>query len=225
MNQFLLYTSDTRYKKCPDYVSVNTTLVGYSGINVTGGQTEPNILHPRKYMELILCTQKNTRLDILDPKKYMIGLNCVRTISLAEIRTQKNTRRFFRPPPQKKRLNLQPKKIQELKILDPKKYVGPPRHGYTRVTHLGNTRRFQIPRGSFFVIVCPGDRALVYPGAFDGLAIFDLLLCTTFVRFFCLFGITLKPRIFYDLFWNRALAIGIGTGIRAAFCLKLRLHF
>ena len=95
--------------------------VGYSGINVTGGggggggATEPNILHPRKYMDLILCTQKNTRLDILDPKKYMIGLNCVRTISLAEIRTQKNTQ-----------LNPQPKKIQELKILDPKKYVGPP---------------------------------------------------------------------------------------------------
>ena len=54
------------------------------------------------------------------------GLNCVRTISLAEIRTQKNTRIFFRP-----------KKIQELKILDPKKYVGPPRHVYTRVPHLG----------------------------------------------------------------------------------------
>ena len=60
------------------------------------------------------------------PKKYKtgnrafgscrnFGLNCVRTISLAEIQTQKNTRRFFRP-----------KKIQELKILDPKKYVGPP---------------------------------------------------------------------------------------------------
>ena len=27
----------------------------------------------------------------------MIGLNYVRSISLAEIRTQKNTRRFFRP--------------------------------------------------------------------------------------------------------------------------------
>ena len=66
-------------------------------------------------MDLILCTQKNTRRDILDPKKYTIGLNCVRTISLAEIRTQKNTRRFFRP-----------KNIQEVKILDPKKYVGPP---------------------------------------------------------------------------------------------------
>ena len=36
-----------------------------------GGPTEPNILHPKKYMDLILCTQKNTRLEILDPKKYM----------------------------------------------------------------------------------------------------------------------------------------------------------
>ena len=35
-----------------------------------GGPTEPNILHPKKYMDLILCTQKNTRLEILDPKKY-----------------------------------------------------------------------------------------------------------------------------------------------------------
>ena len=35
---------------------------GYSGINVTGGggggPTEPNILHPKKYMDVILCTQK-----------------------------------------------------------------------------------------------------------------------------------------------------------------------
>ena len=47
---------------------------GYSGINVMGGgggPTEPNILHPKKYMDLVLCTQKNTRLEILDPKKYM----------------------------------------------------------------------------------------------------------------------------------------------------------
>ena len=43
----------------------------YSGINVTGGPTEPNILHPKKYMDLILCIQENTRLEILDPKKYM----------------------------------------------------------------------------------------------------------------------------------------------------------
>ena len=35
------------------------------------GATEPNILHPKKYMDLILCTQKNTRLDILDPEKNM----------------------------------------------------------------------------------------------------------------------------------------------------------
>ena len=30
-----------------------------------GGPTEPNILHPKKYMDLILCTQKNTRLKIM----------------------------------------------------------------------------------------------------------------------------------------------------------------
>ena len=59
-------------------------------------------------MDIILCTQKNTRLDILDPKKYIK--------KYAQIfQTQKDTR-----------LNLQPKKIQELKTLDPKKYVGPP---------------------------------------------------------------------------------------------------
>ena len=46
------------------------TQVGYSGINVTGGgggggPAEPNILNPKKYMDLILCTQKNTRLEII----------------------------------------------------------------------------------------------------------------------------------------------------------------
>ena len=30
-----------------------------------GGPTEPNILHPKKYMDLILCTQKITRLEII----------------------------------------------------------------------------------------------------------------------------------------------------------------
>ena len=73
-----------------------------------GGPTEPDILHPKKYMDVILCTQKNTRLEILeslhaDYSNHVFGscgnfgLNCVRTISLAEIRTQKNSRRFFRP--------------------------------------------------------------------------------------------------------------------------------
>ena len=33
--------------------------VGYLGINVTKGPTEPNILNPKKYM------QKNTRLEII----------------------------------------------------------------------------------------------------------------------------------------------------------------
>ena len=36
-----------------------------------GGPTEPNNLCPKKYMDLILCTQENTRLEILDPKNYM----------------------------------------------------------------------------------------------------------------------------------------------------------
>ena len=30
-----------------------------------GGPTESNILNPKKYMDLILCTQKNTRLEII----------------------------------------------------------------------------------------------------------------------------------------------------------------
>ena len=30
-----------------------------------GGPTEPNILNPKKYMDLTLCTQKNTRLEII----------------------------------------------------------------------------------------------------------------------------------------------------------------
>ena len=64
-------------------------------------------------MDLILCTQKNTRPDILDAKKYIKKYTQI-------FQTQKNTR-----------LNLQPQKIQELKILDPKKYIGPPRHVYT----------------------------------------------------------------------------------------------
>ena len=60
---------------------------------------------------LIFCTQKNTWTLYCAPHKTQdwkqysnhafgscgnFGLNCVRTISLAEIRTQKNTRRFFR---------------------------------------------------------------------------------------------------------------------------------
>ena len=70
-------------------------------------------------MDLILCTHKNTRLEILDPKKYMTffivqELLAWRKFEPQIFQTQKNTR-----------LNLQPKKIQELKILDPKKYVGP----------------------------------------------------------------------------------------------------
>ena len=53
------------------------------------------------------------------------GLNCVRTISLAEIRTPKKHAQIFQTQ-KNTRLNLQPKKIQELKVLVPKKYVGPP---------------------------------------------------------------------------------------------------
>ena len=47
-----------------------TTLPGGGGGGVLGykrdgGPTEPNILHPKKYMDLILSTQKNTRLEII----------------------------------------------------------------------------------------------------------------------------------------------------------------
>ena len=104
---------------------------GYSGINVKAGPTEPNILHPKKYVDVILCTQKNTRLEILeilhaDYSNHAFrscrnsGLNCVRTISLAEIRTQKNTCRFFR---HKKNtwLNLQPQNNTGVENFKPKK--------------------------------------------------------------------------------------------------------
>ena len=64
---------------------------GYSGINVTGGLTEPNILNPKKYMDLILCTKKNTRLELhADYLNHAFGScgnfgsNCVRTITLAK---------------------------------------------------------------------------------------------------------------------------------------------
>ena len=78
---------------------------GYSGINMTGGSTEPNILHPKKIEGPYIVHPKNTRLLLHADYSYMlsnlagtlIGLNCVRTISQAENRTQKNTRRFFRP--------------------------------------------------------------------------------------------------------------------------------
>ena len=46
-------------------------LLGYKrdgGGGGGGGPTEHNIFNLKKYMDLILCTQKNTRLDILDPK-------------------------------------------------------------------------------------------------------------------------------------------------------------
>ena len=35
-------------------------VLGYKHDEGEGGPTEPNILHPEKYMDLILCTQKNT---------------------------------------------------------------------------------------------------------------------------------------------------------------------
>ena len=123
---------------------------GYSGINVKAGPTEPNILHPKKYVDVILCTQKNTRLEILeilhaDYSNHAFrscrnsGLNCVRTISLAEIRTQKNTCRFFR---HKKNtwLNLQPQNNTGVENFKPKKIrrtPPPPPHVYTRVYPLG----------------------------------------------------------------------------------------
>ena len=136
-------------KSTPGGNRVNVTGGGGGG----GGPTDPNILHPKKYLDPILCTQKNTRLEILDADYSNpafgscgnFGLNCVRTISLADIRTQKDTCRFFRPkkhtvksstqkntgvenfrppppPPQKKKKN---------------KNVGHPRHVYTRESPLG----------------------------------------------------------------------------------------
>ena len=71
----------------------------YSDISMTGGGlTEHNILHPKKYIDLILCTEKKHKTgNHTFGSCGNFGLNCVRTISLTEIRTQKNTRRFFRP--------------------------------------------------------------------------------------------------------------------------------
>ena len=34
--------------------------------NIIINRTEPNILNPKTYMDVILCTPKNTRLEILD---------------------------------------------------------------------------------------------------------------------------------------------------------------
>ena len=45
-----------------------------------GGPTEPNILHPKKYMDLILYTQKNTRLEILDPATCRLFESCFRIL-------------------------------------------------------------------------------------------------------------------------------------------------
>ena len=90
--------------------------MGYSGINVTGGgggPTEPNILNPKKYMDLILRTQKKYKTGHFRPKK------------IHKYNTKKYISADFSDP-KKYTVNLQPKKIQELKILDPKKYVGPP---------------------------------------------------------------------------------------------------
>ena len=59
------------YKVCTVHVHVYVPtqtpgggVLGYKHDGGVGGPTEPNILHPKKYMDLILCTQKNTRLEI-----------------------------------------------------------------------------------------------------------------------------------------------------------------
>ena len=54
-----------------------------------GGPTEPYILNPKKY-------KTGDYSNHAFGSCGNFGLNCVRTISLAEIRTQKNTRRLFR---------------------------------------------------------------------------------------------------------------------------------
>ena len=78
----------------------------------------------------------------MHPKKYKtgnhtfgscgnFGLNCVRTISLAEIRTQNNSRRFFRP----KKYTV--KSSTQKNTSEPPPPPPTPCHFYTRVSPLG----------------------------------------------------------------------------------------
>ena len=87
-----------------------------------GGDGQPNILNPQKIHGPYVVHQKRLELhaDYLNHAFGFcgnFGLNCVRTISLAKFK---------------------PKKIQELKILDPKNTSDPPSHVYTRVSPPGN---------------------------------------------------------------------------------------
>ena len=91
------------YKVCTVHVHVyvpTQTPGGYSGINMMGGgggPTEPNILHSKKIHGPYIVHPKKYKtgnfLNHAFGSCWKFGLNCVRTISLAEIRTQKNTRR------------------------------------------------------------------------------------------------------------------------------------
>ena len=69
---------------------------------------------------LIFCIQKIHGPYIAHPKKYKTG-----HLRPKKIHKKKKYAQIFQTP-KNTRLNLQPKKIQELKIIDPKKYVGPP---------------------------------------------------------------------------------------------------
>ena len=57
----------------PTLITIQLQVIpgGVLGYKRDGGPTEPNILHPNKYMDLLLCTHKNTGLEILDPKRCM----------------------------------------------------------------------------------------------------------------------------------------------------------
>ena len=121
-------------------------------------------MHPKKYMDVILCSQKNTRLEIseilhADYSNHAFGscgnfgLNCVRTISLAEIRTQKNTRRFFRPKKKNRVKSSTQKNTGVENVRSEKKNVGPPRHVYTGVYILGNMEKKMSYIATYFTFL------------------------------------------------------------------------
>ena len=82
---------------------------------------------------LIFWTQKNTQAWNLHPNKYESnrlihvnpGTDRNKNVAL-RFETQKNTLIFFKTQKNTRRISW-PKKILRFEILDPKKYVGPPR--------------------------------------------------------------------------------------------------